>query len=291
MFPTRGSRRHRVGIAMASSCEKGCAKVERSPHVVMALAYCREVILGFGGSAAAADRGALFARGATLHAGSSDALGGVPRREEFRGRPARSPPRPMFTLWERGRGRTRPADSLVLPNIVYPVLFSIIRLVIVSSLCLIFVASIQFPLFRPLFSSHLSASPSPSLPAHPLSWPLLCLGASLPPSFLQPSFPSPCLARLASAAGNLVVAFAFLLGLGVASIYKVIPPRCFFCARRMFVAACATGAFTPRRCPLSRGTVSFVGSPITGRAVHCPDLVRRVLLFHVRVSFISFHFI
>ena len=48
MFPTRGSRRHRVGIAMASSCEKGCAKVERSPHVVMALAYCREVILGFG---------------------------------------------------------------------------------------------------------------------------------------------------------------------------------------------------------------------------------------------------
>ena len=48
MFPTRGSRRHRVGIAMASSSEKGCAKVERSPHVVMALAYCREVILGFG---------------------------------------------------------------------------------------------------------------------------------------------------------------------------------------------------------------------------------------------------
>ena len=186
MFPTRGSRRHRVVIAMASSCEKGCVKVERSPHVVMALAYCREVILGFGGSAAAADRGALFARGATLHAGSSDALGGVPRREEFRGRPARSPPRPMFTLWERGRGRTRPADSLVLPNIVYPVLFSIIRLVIVSSLCLIFVASLQFPLFRSLFSSHLSASPPPSLPAHPLSWPLLCLGASLPPPFCSP---------------------------------------------------------------------------------------------------------
>ena len=188
MFPTRGSRRHRVGIAMASSCETGCATVERSPHVVMALAYCREVILGFGGSAAAADRGALFARGATLRAGSSDALGGVPRREEFRGRPARSPPRPIFTLWERGRGRTRPADSLVLPNIVYPVLFSIIRLVIVSSLCLIFVASLQFPLFRSLFSSHLSASP-PSLPPSPRTpFPGRCfvLVRPSPPPFCSP---------------------------------------------------------------------------------------------------------
>ena len=144
--------------------------------------------------AAEADRGALLSRVARLDLASSIVPGGVPQREELLGRAARGPPKPILMLWERVRGRTRPADSFELYKVVSPSLsdqsFCFQRsppashLLGASSVPRLFVGSSSSPLLVP---------PPPPRPRGPVSSSFFSLVALLPPSSLQSSLPPSCL--------------------------------------------------------------------------------------------------
>ena len=119
--------------------------------------------------AAEADRGAVLSRVVRLDLASSIVPGGVPQREELLGRAARGPPKPILMLWERVRGRTRPADSFELYKVVSPFSFRSVFL---------------FPAFSPCLSSPRCLFSSPSLCRF-----ILLTSTCSPPS---PSAARPC---------------------------------------------------------------------------------------------------
>ena len=141
--------------------------------------------------AAEADRGALLSRAVRLDLASSIAPGGVPQREELLGRAARGPPKPILMLWERVRGRTRPADSFELYTVVSPFSFRSVFSSVLP-LPLISLVPLQLAVSLSIHPPHLYLF-SPPRPRGPVSSSFFCLVAFLPPSSLQSSLPPSCL--------------------------------------------------------------------------------------------------
>ena len=138
--------------------------------------------------AAEADRGALLSRAVRLDLASSIAPGGVPQREELLGRAARGPPKPILMLWERVRGRTRPADSFELYKVVSPFSFRSVFSSVLP-LPLISLVPLQLPVSLSIHPPHLylfPPSPSAARPCFLVLFQFGCAPSTLLPAVLAP---------------------------------------------------------------------------------------------------------
>ena len=215
MSPTRMSCQPRASMRWFLSA-RSVAPMSGAPRIALSRwSFLKMVSSDMAFCAAGADRGALLARGVRLDLALSISPGGMPRREEFLGPPARGL-RSQFSCYgsEGGVGRGPQIRSSCIK--LSPPLFVSIRICFsVPSLPLISLAPLQFPVALSFHPPHLHlSSPLPPVRDAPFLRPFSVWLRSFRPPPCSPHSPLRVCSGLANAGNNFVATFAFL-GLGV----------------------------------------------------------------------------